>query len=345
MASSIPLPIDGMYYSGETSRGIAAALAVSTVAGVATARVIAHDSAAQVPLYVAPLAALTIPSRIGNTQRRLLLDDGATFTTRDNDAVDALGMTPRAGLLIHRLESSAGLALVAVIVTAIALSILLTVGVPIAATRIAEQLPMAVQNRLSIGALEQLDALYLEPTKLPDAERDRVIALASEAIEHAGIFDYNVQLRSGIGPNALTLPDGTIVITDSLVSLLECDDELLAVIYHELGHLENRHLLRRVLQSSFVALGFILLTGDVTTVETLVALPTVYISLGYSRDFEIEADRYALDKLVQQGIGVEAFTSVMTKLGDAAGIEDTLLKYLSTHPMTSERLQLAEEYR
>jgi Zn-dependent protease with chaperone function len=222
--------------------------------------------------------------------------------------------------------------------------------------------PQPVQNSMSEGTLELLDSLYLSPSELPSEEQARVLALASDAIEGVGITSYAVELRTGIGPNAMALPDGTIVITDDIVELCANDNELLAILYHEIGHLQNRHLLRRVLQSSFVSLGLIVMSGNVETIDTLIALPTFYLDMSYSRGFEIEADRYALQSLKDRGLSVDNFSAIMNKLENSlsrialdedadepttrtARRQQKLLKYFASHPLTAERLALVEEYR
>ena len=65
-----------------------------------------------------------------------------------------------------------------------------------------------------------------------------------------------LEVRSApqIGANAFALPSGIIVVTDELVALSEDDDELAAVIAHELGHVHHRHIMRTVIQNSAAAL-------------------------------------------------------------------------------------------
>ena len=229
-----------------------------------------------------------------------------------------------------------------------------------------------MQNRLGRDALVFLDRIILEPSELEAAEKQRLRRLAMPALVAAGFADTDLQFRKSIGPNALTLPDGTIVITDELVDLAN-DDQLLAVVYHELGHLEGRHILRRTLQNSFLVLGVFFLTGDVNSVELLLAIPTVVMNSAYSRDFEREADRYALEKLIANEIPIDSFAQIMTAFEEVAqrqrvteiddeflressevaaktsadedDLEDTLLSYFMTHPQTSERIALVEEYR
>lgn len=386
MADSRAASIEGIFYTGESSQGIQAVLDFDARSGRVTLTEvmtgIAEESAALVKqprkktLFSSPLTDLTIPPRLANTRRRLALGNGAAFVTQDNDSIDALAERALAlsrlsvgdatrgfsGNWLHRLESNRGAVAACFVAIIVIASVTIIYGIPIAAKRIAYAVPQPVQNSMSEGTLELLDSLYLSPSELPSEEQARVLTLASAAIEGVGITSYAVELRTGIGPNAMALPDGTIVITDDIVKLSANDDELLAILYHEIGHLQNRHLLRRVLQSSFVSLGLIVMSGNVETVDTLIALPTFYLDMSYTRDFEIEADRYALQSLKDRGRSVDNFSAIMNKLEESLsriGVDEDadepisrtarrqreLLKYFASHPLTSERLALVEEYR
>lgn len=378
--------IEGMFYTGESSESIQAVLYFDARSGRVTLSqmitcieegpVALEQPPEQKTLFSSLLIDIKIPPRLANTRRRLALDNGAVFVTQDNESIDALAERARAltqssagsatrGFSrnwLYRLESNLG-AVAACFVAIIAIAALMIVyGIPIAAKRIAYAVPQPVQNSMSEGTLELLDSLYLSPSELPSEEQARVLALASDAIEGVGITSYAVELRTGIGPNAMALPDGTIVITDDIVELCANDNELLAILYHEIGHLQNRHLLRRVLQSSFVSLGLIVMSGNVETIDTTIALPTFYLDMSYSRGFEIEADRYALQSLKDRGLSVDNFSAIMTKLEDSlsrialdedadepttrtARRQQKLLKYFASHPLTAERLALVEEYR
>ena len=315
-----------------------------------------------------------MPSRLAHTQRRIGFADGSAFITQDNDAVDALLAHSHTQLTssIHSLEGSFRAVALGLLILIAGVYLGVTQGIPWAAERVATQIPQDVQNRLGRDALVFLDRIILEPSELEAAEKQRLRRLAMPALVAAGFADTDLQFRKSIGPNALTLPDGTIVITDELVDLAN-DDQLLAVVYHELGHLEGRHILRRTLQNSFLVLGVFFLTGDVNSVELLLAIPTVVMNSAYSRDFEREADRYALEKLIANEIPIDSFAQIMTAFEEVAqrqriteideeflressevgaktsadeeDLEDTLLSYFMTHPQTSERIALVEEYR
>lgn len=324
--------------------------------------------------YTGEVTSLDVPSRLAHTQRRIGFADGSAFITQDNDAVDALLAHSHTQLTssIHSLEGSYRAVALGLLILIAGVYLGVTQGIPWAAERVATQIPQDVQNRLGRDALVLLDRIILEPSELEAAEKQRLRRLAMPALVAAGFADTDLQFRKSIGPNALTLPDGTIVITDELVDLAN-DDQLLAVVYHELGHLEGRHILRRTLQNSFLVLGVFFLTGDVNSVELLLAIPTVVMNSAYSRDFEREADRYALEKLIANEIPIDSFAQIMTAFEEVAqrqrvteiddeflressevaaktsadedDLEDTLLSYFMTHPQTSERIALVEEYR
>ena len=371
--------IQGKYYAATRSKAHSASLSVSTSDShysLIIERADDHENTDKEFELTGEVTTLDIPSRLADTQRRIGFADGSAFITDDNDAVDSLlgPAEKRASSLIHWLENSLRAVAFGLIVIAAGIYGGVKFGIPLLAERIAYRIPIEVQNSLSRDALAFLDRLILEPSALPPSEKQRASRLAMNALSRAGFADTDLQFRSGIGPNALTLPDGTVVITDELVELAT-DDQLVAVVYHELGHLENRHLLRRTLQTSFLALGVLFITGDVNSAEILISVPTLYMNTAYSRDFEREADRYALQKLLDNDIPIDAFAEIMIALGEAGGLEETverveerskersegeeessferkglvltgkLLEYFATHPLTSERVALVEEYR
>ena len=160
----------------------------------------------------------------------------------------------------------------------------------------------------------------------------------------AGLPDgdsYRLEFRHSnkIGANAFALPSGIVVVTDALVKLGQTDDEVVAVLAHEVGHLEHRHSLRMVMQDSAVALLIATVSGDPFSSSTLVAaLPTLLVHARYSRKFEAEADDYAYDFLVAQGIPTQAFADMLVRLG-AKDETSAAEEFLSSHPGTQERIE------
>ncbi|MBL8512278.1 MAG: M48 family metallopeptidase, partial [Betaproteobacteria bacterium] len=113
-------------------------------------------------------------------------------------------------------------------------------------------------------------------------------------------------------------PGGVIVVTDQLVEVMPSEEEVMAVLAHELGHVKERHSLRHLLQDSITALMGLAIFGDVSGLTSVaVALPTVLINTGYSRDFEREADQYAFALLRATGRSPRLFASALSALENA----------------------------
>ena len=115
-----------------------------------------------------------------------------------------------------------------------------------------------------------------------------------------------------------------MVLTDELVALAERDEELVAVLAHEIGHVVHRHGLRQTIQSSMLAISVILLTGDLSSASAFVAaLPTALAESRFSREFEREADDYALEYLLAAGVSPTHFARMLSRLEEQAGGEAT----------------------
>jgi Zn-dependent protease with chaperone function len=128
------------------------------------------------------------------------------------------------------------------------------------------------------------------------------------------------------------------------------DERFLAVMAHEIGHEEHRHVLRSVLQSSGVVLIGAYFTGDVSSASTLVVgVPTFLLNNHYSRGFEAEADDYAFASLARHHISPARFAEVMTAMQKADPHIRHESGYLSTHPPTLDRIinaqKAAESYQ
>lgn len=130
-------------------------------------------------------------------------------------------------------------------------------------------------------------------------------------------------------------------MTDELVQLAAHEDEVVAVLAHELGHIQGRHALRSVLQNSATVVLIAVATGDLTSLGALSAtLPTFLLQMKYSRAFELEADDYASAVLPRLGIAPEHLVAILGRLeNQTSGGDSVVLDYVSTHPATQERIR------
>ena len=212
-------------------------------------------------------------------------------------------------------------------------------GLPVLAKSIAMSLPVSSIKMLDAGALDSLDKMFLSPSALP-LDRQRAISDGfAKLISPQDKDSYHLVFRKSpaIGPNAFALPSGTIVLLDELVALSDNDEEIYGVLGHELGHVQKRHGVRMLLQTSIVGLAMTWWLGDVSSI--LAAAPATLIGAKYSRDMEREADRIGFGVLSEAGYDPRGFVTMFGKLQQAAGVNDNgAFPYLRSHPLTTERI-------
>ncbi|PCJ96156.1 MAG: hypothetical protein COA52_02205 [Hyphomicrobiales bacterium] len=157
------------------------------------------------------------------------------------------------------------------------------------------------------------------------------------ALAKAGDFEGPLELKLVRLPmaNAIALPGGTVLITQRLMELFNSQEQLLAVLAHELGHIKQQHSLRiavRVGASSAMA-GF--LFGDYAGAGAVLAVGQVLLNMSFSRDLEREADDDAIIIMQRLGIQPAVLGRVLKKMA-ANAVNHT--EMLSTHPLTEARI-------
>jgi len=188
-----------------------------------------------------PLVDVRVSDRLGDVPRFLYLPDNRTIETADNAAVDhLLDLHQRGKLvrLVHGLESHARIAAVATVLVVTLTFASLWWGLPVLARRAAMAVPAGIEyqaGRASMASFNQM----LRPTSLSRYDRNRVQAQFDRLMKAGAIpgkSELEFRSMGGTFPNAFALPGGIFVISDELVQLAGEDDELTAVLAHEIGH-------------------------------------------------------------------------------------------------------------
>jgi Zn-dependent protease with chaperone function len=287
-----------------------------------------------------------ITEALGTAPRLIRFSDGAFCEFDDAAALAALlgsrGITAQP---VTRWEGSLKWVAVAAVLFLATLVVAYRYAVPALAALAAEQVPAPVVDLISHQVLAALDMQVFEATAVPS---DRQAGLAGQFRRlrfppgtDSSRYDITFRKSELLGANAMAMPSGTLVVTDALVALTPEDQEIVAVLAHEAGHVSGRHGLRQLFQNSVVALAVTWLVGDVSVLAA--AAPTALLQAKYSRDLEREADAYALDVLRLNDISTDHFARMLERLEESAGGGETVaggtLDYLSSHPVTSERIE------
>ena len=300
---TLDLPID--YLEGKGAKRLPATLRMGQqrllVAGQGLARSLALDD-------------LLTPVRTTDGGRSLPLRDGGALYCRDGEAWDRwAAATGHRHQLVPRTNPAWPWFAVVVAMIAIVLGVgaaLYVWALPWASRTFVAAVPLEVDRALGDATLKSIEAEALAPSELPEARQARVrLAFAGivrksrggQAVPVAHQVIFRKARENTIGPNALALPGGTIVVTDQLVELLaDNEDAMLGVLAHEFGHIEARHGMRLFVQESLLSMAYGWLLDDFSRV--LGAAPVLLGRAAYSRDAEREADATSVQLLKASNI-------------------------------------------
>ncbi len=288
-----------------------------------------------------PFAEVKVDERLGRAARRLRFNDGAFCEVRDLPALDYLlsAQAHRDGW-VDRMQRQSRSVLLAVIAFAVLAIAGYKWGMPWAAAKAAANMPAAISEQLSVQALRLLDdGKFFLPSGIA-TDRQQALSVEFHALHlpEGGNSTAELLFRRSpqLGANAFALPNGTIVVLDDLVTVIDDDGEILATLAHEEGHVHGHHGLQLLLQSSVAATFLALYIGDFSSL--LAIAPATLLQATYSRDLEAQADDYAAAVLKLNGRSPTLLAEALKKLS-VAHRQEGQAGYLSSHPATDERMR------
>ncbi len=216
--------------------------------------------------------------------------------------------------------------------------------VPARLTRISDQDEIAAGDEFAVHEMSE----KLEPA---DREMERYIQEVGHnlAIRAHRLLPYRFHYLPAPGfVNAFALPGGHVFIGRGLIQLMDSEDELAAVLGHEIEHIDQRHCVERLQVEATLRKLHLGLAGE------LAKIPIAVFQAGYTKEQELEADREGTRLEVASGYSpmgavrlFEAFQRTMrtgpqhprTPQEEAARIAlHTLGEYFRSHPWPDERI-------
>jgi len=140
--------------------------------------------------------------------------------------------------------------------------------------------------------------------------------------------------------NAFTVPGGNILISTGLIGFCDSPEELAAVMAHEMGHVEERHVVSRLIKELGIE---ILTSGDQYVIGEVTGLLT---STSFDRKQEEEADLFAAKLLESTSIEPRTLATLFRKLEEE--MDNELMKefeIISTHPNFRSRIREALSFK
>ncbi|QHL87128.1 M48 family metalloprotease [Nibribacter ruber] len=210
---------------------------------------------------------------------------------------------------------------------------------PAVADLLSRQLPK--ETEISLG--EKIYTQLMEKEQV-DSVRTRHAQRFLKQLSIKTDYPLQVTVVQDKTVNAFALPGGHLVIYSGLLNKLETPEELAALLGHEYAHVQEKHTLRSLARqlSSYIFLS--LLFNDVAGLSGLILENADKLnSLEYSRTLEQEADTKGFFLLKANALNPKGMQRLFERLQEEDSSGSQVPTLLSTHPLTTDRLQHLKE--
>jgi len=146
-------------------------------------------------------------------------------------------------------------------------------------------------------------------------------------------FQYEFHVVAEPQLNAFALPGGKVFINSGAIAKASSEAELAGLLGHELAHAVLSHGFQQMTEAAFL--------GNLTQMLPLGGTLTNLVLLSYSRDMERQADLLGTRVLVTAGYAADGLHNLMVTM--AQQNRRVPIRWLSTHPMTDDRVTYLEE--
>lgn len=233
----------------------------------------------------------------------------------------------------------------------IVLAILFAAGIWLF-NRISVNIPTAgniisIENEKKIGDLA-VEEMILSPggsKKLDDSLlSSQVKEITSRLIANidSSKYKYNFVVLDDKQINAFTVPGGNIFIFKGLLEYADSHEEVAAVLAHEIGHAEKRHVVSKLVKELGLQMVIAVISGG--DPGTVITISKHLLSTMYDRDMEREADNFSFRLMERAGIDPKSLAVFFQKL-DKKGSSLDNVSFLNTHPSNDERIKECLNYK
>ena len=182
----------------------------------------------------------------------------------------------------------------------------------------------------------------------------RVREVGSRLVQASGAggqaWDYRVFVSEQ--PNAFVLPGGRVGVNTGLFKVVQNDDQLAAVLGHEIAHATLRHAAERYSQTQLAQVGLSVAQGVAGSRSPNLgravgsfgsAGAQLGVLLPFSRQHELEADRIGVDYMARAGFRPSEAVTLWRNMS-AQQSRGSTPQFLSTHPSDATRIAQLEAY-
>jgi len=138
--------------------------------------------------------------------------------------------------------------------------------------------------------------------------------------------------------NAFALPGNHLVVLTELIRECDEENELLGVLGHEIAHLEQKHVMKKLTRE--IGLSVLLSAGSGGNNPAVIRQAVkILTSTAYDRRLESRADMASVDYLLKAGADPAGFARFLDKIALLQQEEASYGDWLSTHPESGSRAE------
>jgi beta-barrel assembly-enhancing protease len=208
------------------------------------------------------------------------------------------------------------------------------------------------QTERTIGESLALEGLqrYGKPVNNPALQK--YVNLVGNAVARSSTrstIPYHFVVIDSPLQNAFACPGGIIFISKALLTLLENEAELAAILAHEIEHVGHKHALGTIRRSQFLqgatSISTASMKGDKGKQYTSMVgdLQGVLFDKGLDKNLEFEADLAGMAAAYRAGYNPAALLGVLKKLKAIEAKSEKKGSWFSTHPPLKERIARAQQ--
>ncbi len=176
-----------------------------------------------------------------------------------------------------------------------------------------------------------------------DEARSATLQAFADKLVIAPTFKLRLHLVKDDQVNAFAMPGGHIVVYTGILDKMKEPGELVGLLSHEGTHVEKRHSTRGIARNLSGTLFLSLLFGDMGGLASVLAQKGDELKgLSYSRDLETEADTIGMRRMHANSVDPQGMVKLLELLEREAEDMPEGASFLSSHPLTKDRLSTAQ---
>jgi predicted Zn-dependent protease len=152
------------------------------------------------------------------------------------------------------------------------------------------------------------------------------------------LFTIDVEIVRNPNINAYAQLGGKITVYSGLLKQAQSAEELAGILSHEIGHVENRHIMQGFITHLFTAEGIsMVFSGDTSSMKDWTHY---FLNMSFTRSQETQADEAGLERLQNAHVDNRGFRQFFERMETS----HAAAAFLSDHPSNDARIAMAESF-